>query len=225
MTCPFTPSPHVLCFLLDQNPEARKQIRRRVREVLENVAGKFPALVLFPGRNESVSEEQNYEEIAQFFSELVGNANSGTKIVVENWPGMSKNFIATTPAGWRHLFELVSSPDLGLEFDPSHLLWQGIDPFPVISEFGNRIQLIHAKDTKLDHNRVQDVGYCGKWWEYRLPGRGELDWKSFLESVKRHAPQVEFASIEHEDFEFGWPGGEVEKRKQGLLQALSLLRS
>jgi sugar phosphate isomerase/epimerase len=116
---------------------------------------------------------------------------------------------------------MVKSPDVGLEFDPSHLLWQGIDPSQAAREFGKRIFLLHAKDTKLFRDRIQDVGYCGRWWEYRLPGRGEMDWRQFLGGL---AGYTGFISIEHEDTEFGWPNGPVELRKEGLLKGLATLR-
>jgi sugar phosphate isomerase/epimerase len=211
--------------LLDRDADARERIRDRVTQVLADATRiNVPALVVFPGRNESISEERNYEGIAGFFEGLLANQSSGTKVVIENWPGMNKNYVATTPSGWRRLFSLVKSPNLGLEFDPSHLLWQGIDPLPVVLEFASRIHLVHAKDTRLERDRIQDVGYCGNWWEYRLPGRGELDWRKFLGFLSRENRFSGFASIEHEDRDFGWPDGSIEARKEGLLNALAVLR-
>jgi sugar phosphate isomerase/epimerase len=208
------------------NPDAgeRHRIRDRVKSVFaEASANSVPALVVFPGRNETLSEEENYRDIADYFGTLIADKSNGTKILIENWPGMNKNFVATTPSGWRRLFSLVKSPDIGLEFDPSHLLWQGIDPVPAVREFLSRIHLVHAKDTKLDRDRIQDAGYCGNWWEYRLPGRGELDWRKFLGLLGSGYPG--YASIEHEDREFGWPNGAIEGRKEGLLKALAVLRT
>jgi len=211
--------------LLDRDADARNRTRNRVTEVFgEATRLNIPALVVFPGRNESVSEEQNYEDISEFFEGLLATEKGGTKVLIENWPGMNKNFVATTPGGWRRLFFLVKSPSLGLEFDPSHLLWQGIDPVPVVREFGSRIQVVHAKDAKLNRDRIQDVGYCGNWWEYRLPGRGEMNWREFLGLLAREAGFSGFASIEHEDREFGWPEGAVDARKEGLVRALAVLR-
>jgi len=76
----------------------------------------------------------------------------------------------------------------------------------------------------LFRERVQDFGYCGNWWEYRLPGRGEMDWDLFLNNLKRETGYNGFVSIEHEDAEFGWPSGPVQRRKEGLLTALATLR-
>jgi len=211
--------------LLDQNAAERHRVRDLVKRVLiEASKAEVPALVVFPGRNETISEDENYHDIAEFLETVAAGNSAETKILIENWPGRHKNYVATTPQGWRKLFSLVKSSHVGLEFDPSHLLWQGIDPRQAVHEFGNRIFLLHAKDTKLFRERVQDFGYCGNWWEYRLPGRGEMDWDLFLNYLNRETGYNEFVSIEHEDAEFGWPSGPVQRRKEGLLTALATLR-
>jgi sugar phosphate isomerase/epimerase len=211
--------------LLDQNDNERNRVRDLARRVLvEASKAGVPGLVVFPGRNEIISEDENYHDIAAFLEALAAGSSIGTKILIENWPGRYKNFIATTPDGWRRLFSMVKSPDVGLEFDPSHLLWQGIDPSQAAREFGKRIFLLHAKDTKLFKDRIQDVGYCGSWWEYRLPGRGEIDWRQYLGFLSGDLEYTEFISIEHEDIAFGWPNGPVELRKEGLVKGLAALR-
>jgi sugar phosphate isomerase/epimerase len=211
--------------LLDQNVDKRNRIRDLVKRVLAEASkAAVPALVVFPGRNETISEDENYDDIAAFLESLAAGGSIGTKILIENWPGWYKNFVATTPHGWRRLFSMVKSPGIGLELDPSHLLWQGIDPSQAAREFGKRIFLLHAKDTKLFRDRIQDVGYCGSWWEYRLPGRGDLDWRQFLGSLAEDTGFTGFISIEHEDTEFGWPNGSAELRKEGLVKGLATLR-
>ena len=72
--------------------------------------------------------------------------------------------------------------------------------------------------------RIQEVGYCGNWWEYRLPGRGQLDWRQFMGDLAGDLRYTGFISIEHEDTEFGWPNGPAELRKEGLLRGLATLR-
>jgi sugar phosphate isomerase/epimerase len=211
--------------LLDQHDDERNRVRELVSGVLAEAAKALvPALVVFPGRNETISEDENYRDIAAFLDALTAGDSTGTKILIENWPGRYKNFLATTPHGWRRLFSMVKSPDVGLEFDPSHLLWQGIDPSQAAREFEKRIFLLHAKDTKLFKDRIQDVGYCGSWWEYKLPGGGEIDWRQYLSYLSREMGYAGFISIEHEDTEFGWPNGSVELRKEGLLKGLATLR-
>ena len=212
--------------LLHSDQAAREKIRSRARSVAQaGIAAKVPTLVLFAGRNEKADEESNYQDIAGFLNELASLRTDGTfRIALENWPGMHKNFVATTPQGWERLFSKVKYPNVGIEFDPSHLLWQGIDPYQAATEFRDRIFLLHGKDTKLFPERVQSVGYCGNWWEYRLPGRGELNWKQFLSFTRAKLGFDDYISIEHEDREYAWPDGDVETRKKGFVYGLSQLR-
>ena len=212
--------------LLHSDQAEREKIRSRARAVAkEAINAGVPTLVLFPGRNEQADEATNYEDIAGFLNELASLSNDGSfRIALENWPGMHKDFVATTPLGWEKLFSKIEFPNVGIEFDPSHLLWQGIDPYQAAAQFRDRIFLLHGKDTKLFPDRVQSVGYCGNWWENRLPGRGELDWKQFLTFAKDKLGFDGYVSIEHEDREYAWPNGDVEKRKKGFVYGLSQLR-
>jgi sugar phosphate isomerase/epimerase len=212
--------------LLHSDPVEREKIRSRARAIAQAaIDAKVPTLVLFAGRNEKADEASNYQDIAGFLNEAASLRTDGTfRIALENWPGMHKNFVATTPQGWERLFSKVKHPNVGIEFDPSHLLWQGIDPYQAATEFRDRIFLLHGKDTKLFPERVQSVGYCGNWWEYRLPGRGELNWKQFLSFARTKLGFDGYVSIEHEDREYAWPDGDVETRKKGLVYGLSQLR-
>ncbi|MBV9734119.1 MAG: sugar phosphate isomerase/epimerase [Verrucomicrobia bacterium] len=212
--------------LLHSDQAEREKIRSHARAIAkEAINAGVPTLVLFPGRNEQADEATNYQDIAGFLNELASLSNDGSfRIALENWPGMHKDFVATTPQGWEKLFSKIEIPNVGIEFDPSHLLWQGIDPYQAATEFRDRIFLLHGKDTKLFPDRVQSVGYCGNWWEYRLPGRGELDWKQFLTFAKDKLGFDGYVSIEHEDREYAWPNGDVETRKKGLVYGLSQLR-
>lgn len=212
--------------LLHSEQAEREKIRSHARCVAqEAIDAKVPNLVLFAGRNEKADEESNYEDIAGFLNELAAFRTDGSfRIALENWPGMHKNFVSTTPRGWEKLFSKIAYPNVGIEFDPSHLLWQGIDPYQAAIEFRDRIFLLHGKDTKLFPERVQSVGYCGNWWEYCLPGRGELDWKEFLTFAKTKLGFDGYVSIEHEDREYAWPDGDVETRKKGFVYGLSQLR-
>ena len=212
--------------LLHSDQAEREKIRSRARAVVkEAINAGVPTLVLFPGRNEQADEAANYEDIAGFLNELASLGTDGSfRIALENWPGMHKDFVATTPFGWEKLFSKIELPNVGIEFDPSHLLWQGIGPYQAAAEFRDRIFLLHGKDTKLFPDRVQSVGYSGNWWEYRLPGRGELDWKQFLTFAKDKLGFDGYISIEHEDREYAWPNGDVETRKKGFAYGLGQLR-
>jgi sugar phosphate isomerase/epimerase len=211
--------------LLDSNAEAERRHRELAKQLLSAAsAANVPAVVLFPGKNESLSEAENYKDLAGYFELLINETSSSTtKILLENWPGTHRNSIATTPEGWQKFFEIIPSVRVGLEFDPSHLLFQGIDVQSAIAEAAERVALVHAKDAQLYPNRVQKCGYFGAWWTYRLPGRGELDWSKFLtslEGIGYHGILV----IEHEDGEYGWKSGPLDLRREGLVRAHENLR-
>lgn len=110
----------------------------------------------------------------------------------------SGNF-ALAPTTWRKLFEATQAfPNFGLNYDPSHLIWQMIDPYASIEEFMPHIFSVHAKDTHIDYQLLAEHGMNtpykyekiaphgivedhAPWWEFRIPGEGDLDWSRFLE--------------------------------------------
>ena len=85
---------------------------------------------------------------------------------------------------WRELFEMLPSASLGLNFDPSHLIRQQIDYVRCIREFGPRIVHVHAKDTRIDRDRLYATGILGLGWQTaKLPGLGEVDWSAFFAAL------------------------------------------
>lgn len=116
------------------------------------------------------------------------------------WEGYPNPFnFASTPAGMQAIFDLVPSKRLGLEFDPSHLVRQYIDPIPVAWHFKDRILAAHAKDTEIIQPVLQQVGIAGKgWWRYRIPGQGIIDWPAFI-TVLLEAHFNGGIAVEHED--------------------------
>ena len=211
---------------LDPDAQKRKELGGRTHEFAAAVgAEKVPILVIFPGRDGAMPDDDNYRTFADHANALVtSTAASGLTFAIENWPGPKNDYIATTPAGWKQLFSLVPDPRFGVEFDPSHLIRLGIDPFAALEGVRDRVKILHGKDTSIDTARLQAVGYSGTgWWRYRLPGDGLLDWPRFL----RQAQDFGFdgtISIEHEDSDFGWPGKDLEARKNGERRALKFLR-
>jgi sugar phosphate isomerase/epimerase len=210
---------------LDPEPAKRRTLRARTRDFAEAIAAAgVPVLVIFPGHDGTADEDANYKNFADHANALIAGAPT-LELAIENWPGPQNAFIAVTPAGWRKLFALIADTRFGIEFDPSHLIRLGIDAYAAFDSVKDRVKIIHAKDTSIDHQQLQAVGYHGAgWWRYRLPGRGLLDWARFF----RQARACGFdgtISVEHEDSDFGWPGKDLDARKAGEKQALSFLRS
>ena len=156
------------------------------------------------GYDPSISLEENvkrYKEVYSPVAELA--AEKGVKIGFENWPGGTPygdgGSLAVTPAAWGLMFDAVQSDEIGLEFDPSHLIWQGIDPLVAVKDFVDHINMAHAKDTEIFKDRLNKTGafYRG-WWRYRLPGFAEFDWEKFFAILHEDGYDGNVV-IEHED--------------------------
>jgi sugar phosphate isomerase/epimerase len=185
---------------------------------------KVPIMVIFPGRSETTTEEDDYRSFAELVNGLIAETKSALSFAIENWPGPKNAFIGVTPGGWKQLFALIPDKRFGLEFDPSHLIRLGIDPFAALEGVKDRIKILHAKDTSIDQGWLQEVGYHGAgWWRYRLPGDGLLDWTKFLRQAKSYGFEGTI-SIEHEDADYGWPRKDLEARKEGERRGLKFLR-
>lgn len=115
----------------------------------------------------------------------------------EFWPNDAN--IAVAPSLWREMFSLVPSEVLGINLDPSHLVWQGIDIAHAVRELAGRLWLVQAKDTERLPGVLADEGMLTlRWWRHRLPGHGEIDWVGFfssLDEVGYDGPVI----VEHED--------------------------
>jgi sugar phosphate isomerase/epimerase len=151
--------------------------------------------------------EDSIDSFQRVFSEhaRVAEAN-GVKIAFENWPGghpwpLLIN-IAISPAGWDMMFDAVSSPALGLEYDPSHLARLMIDYIKPIKRYKERIHHVHAKDTTIRTDVLNEVGWPGQgWWNYSIPSRGSVDWTAFFNELKAIGYSGD-VDIEHEDPEY-----------------------
>ncbi|ARM92651.1 xylose isomerase domain-containing protein (plasmid) [Rhizobium sp. CIAT894] len=212
---------------LDADRDRRRELRARTSEFASAIgeAG-VPIFVIFPGRDDAASDEANYDDFAAFVKELIAKTQSfGLTFAIENWPGPKDNFIGTTPGGWQELFRRIQDRRFGLEFDPSHLIRIGVDPYWAMETVKDRIAILHAKDTAIDRESLQAVGYHGKgWWQYKLPGLGLLDWPRFLRQARGYGFDGTL-SIEHEDAAYGWPGKDLSARRQGERLGLDYLKS
>lgn len=152
-----------------------------------------------------------FEKVFTPIVELAQKEN--VKLAFENCPLMGN--IAISPVMWRKIFQRIDSPNVGLAYDPSHLVWQMIDPYKPISEFGDRIFHVHAKDTRVDRSQLEQCGILTdfSWWRYCIPGHGELDWRRLIGELEA-AGYDKTISIEHEDCFYE---GSLEKMQEGLV--------
>ena len=185
----------------------------------------------FIGRDWTKSVEENWPRFKRVWKPLVKFAeDQGVKIGIENcpmlftrdeWPG-GKN-LATTPAIWRRMFEEIPSPSLGLNYDPSHMVWQQMDYVKPLWEFAGRIYHVHAKDVRIDRELLDDVGIMATPVEYhkpKLPGLGEVNWGRFI-SVLGDCGYDGPVCIEVEDRAYEKTR---ETRKAALRQSATFLR-
>lgn len=185
---------------IDPDPAKRKEANRyfiRTLELGHRLGCKFVGT--FSGGIPGATMERQAKELAAVFNEQYLPVCEKLDIGMgwENFP-TSVNF-ATTPAAWHAVFSQVPSHRLGLEFDPSHLVRQYIDPIPAAWAFKDRILAAHAKDTEITEAVLQQVGIHGDgWWRYRIPGQGLIDWAAFITVLL----QIGFnggLAVEHED--------------------------
>lgn len=207
--------------VLDVDAETRETHRRNVLEKVR-IAGELgvPIMVTATGRNQRLPLEDSLEPGIEWLGEhvLPLARQLGVKIAIENCPGIGN--VAVSPYMWRKLFAAL--PELSLAYDPSHLVWQMMDPYMALHQFADRVTHVHAKDAEIVQDVLLDKGIEGAgWWRYRLPGWGDVNWTRVV-SFLLEAGYTGAISLEHEDPV--WEGTE-EKVTHALKLGRDLLRS
>jgi sugar phosphate isomerase/epimerase len=175
----------------------------------------------FVGRDWHKSVKDNWPLFDQVWGDIMKGADPNVRIGIENcpmlfsldeWPGGAN--LATTPEIWTVMFERM--PMLGLNFDPSHLVWQFIDIPRAVREYGKRFVHVHAKDARIDGDNLYRRGIMGLAWHTpKLPGLGDVNWSAFFSALTDTGYQGAVC-IEVEDRAFE---GSLELRKQSLRQS------
>lgn len=164
----------------------------------------------------------------QFFADRFGPVSSlaeerGLRLAFENWMGFGGSLpfkpvnMGGAPDTWDAWFKAVPSRALGLEFDPSHLYWQGIDHMRALREYADRVYHVHAKDTEMLAERRYRGGINGDYFRFRIPGYGEINWPQFISGLDEIGYRGGVA-IEHEDFVY-WK----ERYDEGLVRGWQTL--
>ncbi|NAZ35650.1 sugar phosphate isomerase/epimerase [Rubellimicrobium sp. CFH 75288] len=182
----------------------------------------------FLGGDRHLDLDENWSRAEAIWPEAIAHARDhGVTLAFENcpmifsrdeWPGGHN--IAYSPRIWRRILEWDG---VGMNFDPSHLVWQMIDIGRFIREFGSRMVHVHAKDVMIDRDGLYENGVmsAGRGWQVpRMPGLGDVDWGAFFSGLYRagyDGPVV----IEHEDRRFE---GSEEAVRRGFLLARDVLR-
>lgn len=207
---------------------AAAHIKKVIRAAATLEVGRMTSFI---GRDWTRSVEDNWPKFLRVWKPLIRYAEDhGVRIGIENcpmlfssdeWPG-GKN-LAHSPSIWRRMFEEIPSPNFGLNYDPSHLIWQQMDEVSPLREFADRLVHLHAKDVRVDYDRLDDVGVLAHPNDYhtpKLPGMGDVDWGAFfsvLTDVGYRGP----VCVEVEDRAFE---GSLADRERSLRQSAGYLR-
>lgn len=200
--------------LLDADDAKRKQLSAEMRKAIDAAAALGVDVVCtmagmaMPGKSKMQTIEQDLPGVLKPLVDYAGG--KGIKIAFENWYATNLQNLAH----WQRVFEVVPAPNLGLNFDPSHLHWQGIDYLAAVDEFKDRIFHTHAKDVEIKQHLVRRVGnQADGWWRYCIPGYGDIDWGVYIARLA-DAGYDGVLSIEHEDRAFGAEDGFIKGQRQ-----------
>lgn len=217
------------------SPDAEEA--RRAVEHLRKVIVAAPMLGLtrvntFIGRDWTKSVDDNWPRFLETWRPLIRLAEEqGVKIGIEHcpmffsrdeWPG-GKN-LAHSPAIWRRMFSDIPSDNFGLNYDPSHMIWQQMDYLKPLREFQQKLFHVHAKDVRLERHKLDEVGILAHPLEYhtpKLPGLGDVDWGKFF-SVLGDTGYNGPVCVEVEDRAYE---GSLEARIASLRQSVTYLRN
>jgi sugar phosphate isomerase/epimerase len=208
----------------------REQVLGHLKKVITAASLlKVPVVNTFMGGDRTLNVDENWLRAKDIFAPIVAHArDAGVILAFENcpmifshdeWPGGHN--IAYSPKMWRRIFETWSE-GVGMNYDPSHLVWQMIDQPRFIREFGPKMVHVHAKDVMIDRDGLYENGIMsvGIGWQVpRMPGLGDIDWSQFFSGLYR-AGYDGSVIIEHEDRNFE---GTDEKVKRGFLLARDIL--
>lgn len=198
---------------LDPDPEEREAAVRHLISVIDASARLGVNMVTtFIGRDQYKTADENLKEAEKVWKPIMAHAEeAGVRVAIENcpmlfgpdqWPGGQN--IMTTPQLWRRVLDAVGSDMLGINFDPSHFVWQMLDYIAPVYEFKDRIFHVHIKDIKLYPEKLKRAGTMAYPLEYmqpKLPGLGDVDWSAFI-SALTDTGYDSFACIEVEDRAF-----------------------
>ena len=180
---------------MDPDPEKRTAAIDHLKALIKASAKLGVGMVsTFIGNDPARGVDENVELFKEIWPPIIRLAEeNNVKIAIENcpmlfsrdeWPG-GKNLMHS-PAIYRRLFEIIPSPNFGLNFDPSHYVWQGMDYIKTIYDFSDRIFHVHFKDIKLYPEKLRECGIMAYPLEYmspKIPGLGDVDWGAFVSAL------------------------------------------
>ena len=180
---------------MDADLEKREACIRHLLKVIDASALLSVNMVTtFIGRDQYKSVEENLELVKEIWPPMLAHAREKcVTIAIENcpmlfgedqWPGGHN--LMTSPANWKKIFEILPDDNLGINYDPSHFVWQMMDYIKPLYEFKDKIFHVHYKDIKLYGEKLKQVGTMAYPLEYmspKLPGLGDVDWAKYVSAL------------------------------------------
>lgn len=180
---------------MDPNLEKRKAAVEHLMTVIKASAKlKVNMVTTFIGRDQNKTVDENMALVSEVWPPIIKLAESlGVKIGIENcpmlfgkdqWPGGQNIF--TSPSNWRRVFDILKSDNLGINYDPSHFVWQMMDYIKPMYEFKDKIFHVHFKDIKLYQDKLNDVGIMAYPLDFmapKLPGLGDVKWDEYVSAL------------------------------------------
>ena len=193
--------------------------------ILASAKLKVGMVTTFIGRDQHKTVEENMKLLREIWPPILEEAGAlGVRIAIENcpmlfgadqWPGGQN--LMTTPDIWRRVFDILPYDNFGLNFDPSHFVWQMMDYIQPIYDFKDKLFHIHFKDIKLFPDKLAKVGTMAYPLDYmspKLPGLGDVDWGRYVSALTDIGYEG-YACIEVEDRAF-------ESSRERILDSLRL---
>lgn len=208
--------------ILDHDEEIRIKSKEHLYKVIDaaHILG-VEIVTTFIGRDHTLNLDENFKLFEKIWPRIIKYAkDKNIKIAIENcpmwftedeWPG-GKNLF-TSPRNWRKAFEIIPDDNFGINYDPSHFIWQQIDYIKPLYEFKDRIFHVHFKDIKLYQDKLDDVGVMANPLEYmapKLPGLGDVNWAQYVSALN----DINFkghACIEIEDTSYEESTDDIDK--------------
>ena len=181
--------------VMEEEEEKRQANISHLKKVIDASAVLGVHLVTtFIGRDQTKTVEENLELVKEIWPPILAHAEEkNVRIAIENcpmlfgreqWPGGQN--LMTSPANWEKIFEILPNDNLGINYDPSHFVWQMMDYIKPLYQFRNKIFHVHYKDIKLYEDELKKVGTMAYPLDYmspKLPGLGDVNWGKYVSAL------------------------------------------
>jgi len=187
------PPPRVSAIGVYGNPLTSPETVRDWERLIDDAAAFGCDIVSgFAGRVPGRPVPESFGRFGEVFRPLAARAEErGVRLAFENCPGFGTwetgdRNIAHAPRAWEAMFAEVTSPVVGLEWEPCHQLVCLVDPLPQLRRWAARIWHIHGKDATIHWDVIREHGIKGgvPYAHHRTPGFGDTNWTDLISTLR-----------------------------------------